>query len=477
VTRIPPGHNPSSDTPLAGLESPIDALRETGSFFHDRGWSVGTSSNYSVILEHEPLDLLVTASGMDKGHLSRSDFVRVGSDGVPLFADQPKSSAETMLHVVLARDPNVGAVLHTHSIWCTLLSDLFADRGGLEIEGYEMLKGLAGIPTHEHRKWVEIFTNTQDIQRLSEEVAQRLDDRVNPLLHGFMIRRHGLYTWGKDLAEARRHIEIFEFLFECIARRLAFEGTLAAPSAAFKSIAVKSIAAKSIATATQANQPSPLDATLVPCPIPTPQATRSNGVAQSTEQNGRKRMTVVSVFNDNRRIEDRAEIEAFLAPYGIWYEKWDVSGRLKPDATNEDILTTYAPEIERLKERGDFLTADVINVTPKTPNIDEMMAKFAKEHTHSEDEVRFTVEGGGIFHIHADDGTLFAIQIGPGDLINVPRGVKHWFRLCNERSIRCIRLFQDPAGWTTMSSRAVTANSSLSAGDPSMFPVTLLSIR
>ena len=131
--------------PLAGHDSLIDQLCECGRFFHARGWSVGTSSNYSVALSSDPVELIVTASGKDKGRLAANDFVHVGSDGQPIEDAQPKSSAETMLHVVLAEQNEVGCILHTHSVWGTLLSEFFFDNGGFEIEGYEMLKGLEGI--------------------------------------------------------------------------------------------------------------------------------------------------------------------------------------------------------------------------------------------------------------------------------------------------------------------------------------------
>lgn len=159
-------------------------------------------------------------------------------------------------------------------------------------------------------------------------------------------------------------------------------------------------------------------------------------------------MARIRIQDENREITDTDEISAFLAPFGIWYEKWPVEGRIGPDATNEEILAAYAPEVERLKARGGFVTADVINVTAQTPNLDAMLAKFAKEHTHSEDEVRFTVKGSGVFHIHPDNGPVFAVQVESGDLINVPMGTKHWFDLCSDRNIRCIRLFQDASGWT-----------------------------
>ena len=206
----------------------IDALRAVGREFHGRGWSLGTSSNYSVILGREPLELLVTASGKDKSALGRDDFVRVDAQGRVVDGSDRRSSAETLLHCTIAElVPSVGAVLHTHSPWATILSaaDLppGAAVGNLRIAGYEMLKGLEGITTHDTHEDVPIFANTQDMRELSERIRSRfagLDFRAagRPPLHGFLIARHGLYTWGRDLAEARRHIEIYEFLFECVAR-------------------------------------------------------------------------------------------------------------------------------------------------------------------------------------------------------------------------------------------------------------------
>ena len=159
-------------------------------------------------------------------------------------------------------------------------------------------------------------------------------------------------------------------------------------------------------------------------------------------------MARVIIPQQQRTLTEVAEIRAFLEPHGIWYEHWPVEERLAADASNEDILSEFAPEIESLKQRGQFVTADVINVNPQTPNLDAMLAKFDKEHTHSEDEVRFTVAGRGLFHIHPESGPVFAVEVSAGDLINVPRGTKHWFNLCDERAIRCIRLFQDASGWT-----------------------------
>ena len=217
---------------LAKHQALIDQLRECGQLFHSRGWSVGTSSNYSVVTGSDPVELIVTASGKDKGRLSRQDFVVIGPDGQPTEPDQPKSSAETMLHVVLADHPcwphpskseelvPSSAILHTHSIWGTLLSDHFFGQGGIEFTGYEMLKGLEGITTHQATHWLPIFENTQDIDALAREVKDMLQSTPEKMTHGFLIRNHGLYTWGRDVFAARRHIEIYEFLFEITARKI-----------------------------------------------------------------------------------------------------------------------------------------------------------------------------------------------------------------------------------------------------------------
>jgi methylthioribulose-1-phosphate dehydratase len=212
---------PQLHAAIADLVPQIDALREVGTQFWQRGWSLGTSSNYSVVVQRQPLQLLVTASGKDKGRLARQDFVRVGEDGRPVGRGQPAASAETLLHLVAARQAEVGAVLHTHSVWATVLSEHFFSQGGLWLAGYEMLKGLAGITTHQTQVWLEIFDNTQDIAGLADQVSRRLADPQRPLRFGYLIRGHGLYTWGRDLDEARRHVEVLEFLLECTARRLA----------------------------------------------------------------------------------------------------------------------------------------------------------------------------------------------------------------------------------------------------------------
>jgi methylthioribulose-1-phosphate dehydratase len=201
----------------------IQRLIETGRDFHHRGWSLATSSNYSVVTGRDPLRLLVTCSGFDKGRLTPEQFVIVGEDGKSVRDSGRKPSAEVLLHVALARGAAAGSVLHTHSIWGTLLSEAGAAHGYLEISGYEMLKALAGIATHEVTVRVEIFPNTQDIPDFACRVEKRLCDPGRPPLGcAFLIAGHGLYAWGKDLTEARRHIEALEFLFEVAARKVDF---------------------------------------------------------------------------------------------------------------------------------------------------------------------------------------------------------------------------------------------------------------
>jgi 1,2-dihydroxy-3-keto-5-methylthiopentene dioxygenase len=159
-------------------------------------------------------------------------------------------------------------------------------------------------------------------------------------------------------------------------------------------------------------------------------------------------MALVRIPEENRSIENADEIAAYLTPHGIEYEQWASGTSAASQASSEAILATYAPKIDELKARGGYVTADVIDVKPDTPGLEGMLAKFNSEHWHDEDEVRFIVEGRGLFHIHPRQGPVFAIEVEAGDLIRVPRGTHHWFDLCADRRIRAIRLFQDPSGWT-----------------------------
>lgn len=197
---------------------PAEELAEAGREFYRRGWVLGTSGNFSVLLARRPMRLCITASGNEKGNLEETNFLELDDDA-EILQGFGSPSAETMLHLTIYRlIPKARSILHTHSVWGTILSDVFFEDGGIELEGYEMLKGLAGVKTHEHKEIVPIIENSQDYIALSHVIDTVI--RENKGLHGIYLRRHGLYTWGENVAEAKRHIEIFEFLFEVLGRRL-----------------------------------------------------------------------------------------------------------------------------------------------------------------------------------------------------------------------------------------------------------------
>jgi 1,2-dihydroxy-3-keto-5-methylthiopentene dioxygenase len=159
-------------------------------------------------------------------------------------------------------------------------------------------------------------------------------------------------------------------------------------------------------------------------------------------------VAVLRIPDEQRSLREDGEIRDYLAGIGIEYERWDLAGDVPAEATPEQILSAYAPQIDELKRRGGYVTADVIDVNPGTPGLDTMLAKFNIEHRHDEDEVRYIIAGRGLFHIHPQNSPVVAIEVEAGDLIRVPRGTLHWFDLCGERRIRAIRLFQDMSGWT-----------------------------
>src|SRR6516225_9596697 len=147
-------------------------------------------------------------------------------------------------------------------------------------------------------------------------------------------------------------------------------------------------------------------------------------------------MAVLRFPDVGEMIQNESDIRSTLAEMGIDFERWSLD-RVPPDSSADTVLAAYAVEIDEMKRRGGYVTADVIDVNPQTPNLDAMLAKFGKEHTHDEDEVRFILAGRGI-----------SVEVGPGDMLRVPRGTTHWFTLCEDRRIRAIRWFQDTAGWT-----------------------------
>jgi methylthioribulose-1-phosphate dehydratase len=192
------------------------ALAAVGRRFHARGWALGTGGNFSVVVAQVPLQLAITATGVDKGTILARHVLHVDETGSPIGRVSGKPSGETLLHLEIVRQRGAGAVMHTHSVWNTMLSDAFFGSDGFEIEGYEMLKGLEGVSTHEHREWIPIVGNDQNMQRLARTVGLTLDR--HPEAHAILLRRHGLYTWGATLTEAVRHVEALEFLFEAVGR-------------------------------------------------------------------------------------------------------------------------------------------------------------------------------------------------------------------------------------------------------------------
>ena len=197
-------------------------LAELSRNFYARGWVLGTSGNFSAVVNRDPLQLAISPSGVDKGALAPDQILLIDERGDVLSNHPAKASDETPLHLMIVKSQTANAVLHTHSVWSTSLSNLHAADGGVPIEGYEMLKGLGGVRTHQHREWLPIIENSQEMKTLAEELNLTLSRQPNA--HGVLLRGHGLYTWGKDLREAKRHVEILEFLLEAVGRTRMMKG-------------------------------------------------------------------------------------------------------------------------------------------------------------------------------------------------------------------------------------------------------------
>ena len=185
---------------------------------HARGWLLGTSGNLSAVVRREPLRIVMSPSGIDKGEIQPEQVLSIDQDARVVGPNGGKPSDESLLQIRIVKERGAGAVLHTHSVWNTILSDVYAADGGIKIEGYEMLKGLQGVRTHEHAEWLPIIENSQDMASLADTIGETQNKHKDA--HGFLLRRHGLYSWGDNLAEAKRHIEILEFLLETIGRTL-----------------------------------------------------------------------------------------------------------------------------------------------------------------------------------------------------------------------------------------------------------------
>ncbi|PYU11895.1 MAG: methylthioribulose 1-phosphate dehydratase [Acidobacteria bacterium] len=192
-----------------------ESLAEIGRGFYARGWVLGTSGNFSAVVARKPLRLAITSTGLDKGSLRPEQFLEM-DETANVIRGNGRPSAEALLHLAIVRSVDAGAVLHTHSVWSTVLSGTHARHGAIALEGYEMLKGLAGVATHKHREWLPILENTQDMVELAGRVSRTLEQ--TPSIHGFLLQEHGLYTWGEGFTEAKRHVEILEFLMEVLVR-------------------------------------------------------------------------------------------------------------------------------------------------------------------------------------------------------------------------------------------------------------------
>ncbi|HMN88543.1 MAG TPA: methylthioribulose 1-phosphate dehydratase [Saprospiraceae bacterium] len=190
------------------------ALTKVIHFLHAQGWAPATSSNYSFRQEGDP-NFYVSESGIDKGSFSEQHFLYVNANGEPI-EDMRRPSAETLLHSVIYQCyPDMHCVLHTHSIMGTVLSKRLLPQGAIFLSDYEILKGFSGITTHEVVVKIPIFANTQDIPALAATVQRYAQQET---MRAFLIAGHGMYTWGRDIAEAKRHVEVVEFLLECLGR-------------------------------------------------------------------------------------------------------------------------------------------------------------------------------------------------------------------------------------------------------------------
>jgi methylthioribulose-1-phosphate dehydratase len=201
------------DADILSLE--VEALCATARWCYARGWVPATSGNFSV---RSGGRIFITPTGLDKGKLTPADLLEIDLEGRAV-SGHGRPSAETSLHTVIYRERiHARAILHVHTIWNTLLSGKFVSLGYVPLQGYELLKGLTGVSTHEHTERVPIIANTQVYTGLAAQLSDVL--RENADAHGVLLSRHGLYTWGESVAEARRHLEVFEFLFEVEGRQL-----------------------------------------------------------------------------------------------------------------------------------------------------------------------------------------------------------------------------------------------------------------
>ena len=204
---------------MSELSTLRQELVEVMADVHHRGWCDGTGGNFSCLSSRDPLQLLMAPSGVHKGNVSADELIVVDGNA-KVIAGSGKASAETLLHLTIVRSCSAGAVLHSHSQAGTLLSQWALPRGGISLQDLEMLKGLAGVSSHQAKVLLPVLANDQDLQRLSLVAQPHLAEAP----HGLLIAGHGLYAWGNDLFSATRHLEVLEFLLEQRWRQLLLQG-------------------------------------------------------------------------------------------------------------------------------------------------------------------------------------------------------------------------------------------------------------
>jgi methylthioribulose-1-phosphate dehydratase len=214
------------DQPPKSLPNALrEELSQTMTEIHAKGWAIGTGGNFSVVSSRDPLRLLMAPSGVDKGKVQPDDLIEVDQAGF-VIAGSGRASAETLLHLAIVAQAGAGSVLHTHSVFNTILSEFYCDQGFMEIAGYEMLKGLAGVTSHETTVRLPILLNSQDMRSLTQAFQALWQSQPGvAIAHGVLISGHGLYAWGADLFTARRHLEILEFLMEVTYRKQLLGGS------------------------------------------------------------------------------------------------------------------------------------------------------------------------------------------------------------------------------------------------------------
>ncbi|MEQ1606915.1 MAG: methylthioribulose 1-phosphate dehydratase [Pyrinomonadaceae bacterium] len=196
--------------------NPTTELAETGREFYRRGWARGASGNFSILLARKPLRLCITAAGNEKGTLDETNFLEIDDDA-EILQGFGRPSDETVLHLSIYRlRPKARCILYSQTVWGMLLADKFYVDGSIAMQGYEALKGLSGRTGSNEIERIPIVENAQDQIALSHVIENVLLE--NSTIHGIYIRRHGLYTWGETVEDARKNVDIFEFMFEVLAR-------------------------------------------------------------------------------------------------------------------------------------------------------------------------------------------------------------------------------------------------------------------